>query len=504
MWQKQTYSGKKGQKMSKEILQIAEGLANERGLKKADIYSAIEAALATATAKKYADENVNIRVSINQQDGSYETFRCWTVVNEENYYSEDHEILLEDALKEYPHVHVGDVIEDQIESIAFGRIAAQQAKQVIMTKVREAERNRIVDDYRSKIGQLVTGTVKRVTREHLILDLMNNVEALLAREDMIPRESFRVNDRVRAYICGVRDDMRGAQLQVSRAAPEFLTALFAVEVPEIAEQLIEIMAAARDVGSRAKIVVKTNDGRIDPIGACVGMRGSRVQAVSNELNGERIDIVLWDANPAQLVINAMSPAEVVSIVGDEETKTMDIAVKQEQLSQAIGRGGQNVRLASDLTGWKLNVMSEEDLVAKQENESTRLRKLFMHELGVDEDLSDLLVAEGYRTIEEIALVEPKTLLEIAELDDEIVLALQTRAKEIHEERKKLRGSGEPEQDLLDLPKMTHELAWKLADQGVKTRDDLAELATDELLAISNLSKTAAAELIMAARAHWFK
>ena len=490
--------------MSKEILQIAEGLANERGLKKADIYAAIEVALATATAKKYQDENVSIRVSINQQDGSYETFRCWTVVSEDKYYSEDNETLLEDALKEYPNVRVGDVIEDQIESIAFGRIAAQQAKQVIITKVREAERNRIIDDYRSKIGQLVTGTVKRVTRDHIILDLMNNVEAMLPREEMIPRESFRVNDRVRAYISGVRDDMRGAQLQVSRAAPEFLTALFAVEVPEIAEQLIEVMAAARDVGSRAKIVVKTNDGRIDPIGACVGMRGSRVQAVSNELNGERIDIVLWDSNPAQLVINAMSPAEVVSIVGDEETKTMDIAVKQEQLSQAIGRGGQNVRLASDLTGWKLNVMSEQDLLAKQENESIRIRNLFINQLGVEEDLADLLVAEDYRTIEEIAQVAPKTLLEIDEFDDEIVAALQARAQEINEESKKLRGAGEPEQDLLQLPKMTDDLAWRLADQGVKTRDDLAELATDELQAISNLSKAAASELIMAARAHWFK
>ena len=490
--------------MSKEILQIAEGLANERGLKKADIYAAIEVALATATAKKYQDENVSIRVSINQQDGSYETFRCWTVVSEDKYYSEDNETLLEDALKEYPNVRVGDVIEDQIESIAFGRIAAQQAKQVIITKVREAERNRIIDDYRSKIGQLVTGTVKRVTRDHIILDLMNNVEAMLPREEMIPRESFRVNDRVRAYISGVRDDMRGAQLQVSRAAPEFLTALFAVEVPEIAEQLIEVMAAARDVGSRAKIVVKTNDGRIDPIGACVGMRGSRVQAVSNELNGERIDIVLWDSNPAQLVINAMSPAEVVSIVGDEETKTMDIAVKQEQLSQAIGRGGQNVRLASDLTGWKLNVMSEQDLLAKQENESIRIRNLFINQLGVDEDLADLLVAEDYRTIEEIAQVAPKTLLEIDEFDDEIVAALQARAQEINEESKKLRGAGEPEQDLLQLPKMTDDLAWRLADQGVKTRDDLAELATDELQAISNLSKAAASEFIMAARAHWFK
>lgn len=490
--------------MSKEILQIAEGLANERGLKKADIYDAIETALATATSKKYPDEDVQIRVSINQQDGSYETFRCWTVVDEDNYYSEDNQILLEEAQKEYPNVSLGDVIEDQIESIAFGRIAAQQAKQVIIARVREAERNRIIDDYRSRIGELVTGTVKRVTRDYVILDLMNNVEAMLSREDMIPRESFRVNDRVRAYLSGVREDMRGAQLQVSRAAPEFLTALFAIEVPEISEQLIEIMSAARDVGSRAKIVVKTNDGRIDPIGACVGMRGSRVQAVSNELNGERIDIVLWDDNPAQLVINAMSPAEVVSIVGDEETKTMDIAVKEEQLSQAIGRGGQNVRLASDLTGWKLNVMSEADLVAKQENESVRLRDLFMNELGVDEDLSDLLVAEGYVSIDEIAFVDPKELLEIDEFDEEIADELQNRAKEVIEERKKALGAGEPEKDLLELSKITDEIAWKLADNGVKTRDDLAELATDELQAIVNMSSQEAADLIMEARAHWFE
>lgn len=490
--------------MSKEILQIAEGLANERGLKKADIYAAIETALATATAKKYPDENVQIRVSINQQDGSYETFRCWTVVDEANYLSEDNQLLLEDAQKEYPNVSVGDVIEDQIESIAFGRIAAQQAKQVIIARVREAERNRIIDDFRSKIGELVTGTVKRVTRDYVILDLMNNVEAMLAREDMIPRESFRVNDRVRAYLADVREDMRGAQLQVSRAAPEFLKALFTIEVPEIAEQLIEIMSAARDVGSRAKIVVKTNDGRIDPIGACVGMRGSRVQAVSNELNGERIDIVLWDDNPAQLVINAMSPAEVITIVGDEETKTMDIAVKKEQLSQAIGRGGQNVRLASDLTGWKLNVMSEEDLAAKQVNESVRLRNLFMNELGVDEDLSDLLIAEGYVNLEEIAFVDPHELLEIDEFDEEIVAELQNRAKEVIEEQKKALGAGEPSEDLLTLSKITEEIAWKLADRGVKTRDDLAELATDELQAIVPLSQKDAAELIMEARAHWFE
>jgi N utilization substance protein A len=485
-------------------LQIAEGLANERGLKKADIYDAIETALATATSKKYPDEDVQIRVSINQQDGSYDTFRCWAVVDEDNYYSEDNQMLLEEAQKEYPNISLGDVIEDQIESIAFGRIAAQQAKQVIIARVREAERNRIIDDYRSRIGELVTGAVKRVTRDYIILDLMNNVEAMLSREDMIPRESFRVNDRVRAYLSGVREDMRGAQLQVSRAAPEFLTALFAIEVPEISEQLIEIMSAARDVGSRAKIVVKTNDGRIDPIGACVGMRGSRVQAVSNELNGERIDIVLWDDNPAQLVINAMSPAEVVSIVGDEETKTMDIAVKEEQLSQAIGRGGQNVRLASDLTGWKLNVMSEADLLAKQENESVRLRDLFMNELGVDEDLSDLLVAEGYVSVDEIAFVDLKELLEIDEFDEEIATELQNRAKEVIEERKKALGAGEPEKDLLELSKITDDIAWKLADNGVKTRDDLAELATDELQAIVDMSAKEAADLIMEARAHWFE
>jgi N utilization substance protein A len=490
--------------MSKEILQIAEGLANERGLKKADIFEAIELALATATTKKFPEEDAQVRVNINQQDGSYETFRGWTIVEEENYYSEGKEMLLEEALKDYPNVAVGDVIEEQIESIAFGRIAAQQAKQVIIARVREAERNRIIDDYRSRIGELVSGAVKRVTRDYIILDLMNNVEAMLTREDMIPRESFRVNDRVRAYLSGVREDMRGAQLQVSRSAPEFLKALFTIEVPEIAEQLIEIMGAARDVGSRAKIVVKTNDGRIDPIGACVGMRGSRVQAVSNELNGERIDIVLWDDNPAQLVINAMSPAEVVSIVGDEETKTMDIAVKQEQLSQAIGRGGQNVRLASDLTGWKLNVMSEEDLVAKQENESVRLRDLFTNDLGVDEDLADLLVAEGYATLEEIAFVDAKELMEIDEFDEDIVTELQNRAKEVVEENKKAIGAGEPEKNLLELSKITEEIAWKLADNGVKSRDDLAELATDELQAIVSLNKEEAAELIMEARAHWFE
>jgi N utilization substance protein A len=490
--------------MSKEILLVAEALANERGVKKSDIFEAIESALATATTKRYPGEEPNIRVSINPSDGTYETFRCWTVVDPDDFESPDFQIKLEHANKEYPNVTIGDVIEDQIESVEFGRIAAQQAKQVIIARVREAERNRIIDDYRSRIGELITGTVKRTTRDYIILDLMNNTEAMLSREDMIPRESFRVNDRVRAYLYGLREEMRGAQLQVSRAAPEFLKALFELEVPEVNEQLIEIMAAARDVGSRAKIVVKTNDGRIDPIGACVGMRGARVQAVSNELNGERIDIVLWDDNPAQLVINAMAPAEVISIVGDEETKTMDIAVKQEQLSQAIGRGGQNVRLASELTGWKLNVMSEEELEAKQANETDRLKQLFCTDLGVDEEVAELLVAEGYVSVEEIAFVASKDLLDIEEFDEEIIEELQNRAKEVVEAQKKALGAGDPEADLLALDGMTEAMAWQLANKGVRSREDLAELAIDELQAIVSMTQDEAAKIIMTARAHWFE
>ncbi|MBS0351483.1 MAG: transcription termination/antitermination protein NusA, partial [Proteobacteria bacterium] len=355
---------------SKDILLMVQSLSNEKGVSPEAIFQSIEAALATVAARRYEGEDVHIRVAIDRRSGDYEAYRCWTVVKDEDSLEEPaREILLAEAVNVDPELNVGDVIEEKIERPEFGRIAAQQAKQVIVQKVREAERGKIIDQYRARINDIIIGVVKKVTREHIILDMGENAEALLSREEMLPRDVFRINDRVRALLYTVREGKRGPQLAVSRTRPEFLAALFRIEVPEISEEVIEIKGAARDPGSRAKIAVKTNDGRIDPVGACVGMRGSRVQAVSNELGGERIDIVLWDDNPAQFVINSMAPAEVSSIVVDEDAHSMDIVVTEEQLAQAIGRSGQNIRLATDLTGWKLNVMTEKEAASKQEGET---------------------------------------------------------------------------------------------------------------------------------------
>ena len=495
--------------MNKNILLIVDSISNERGVSKEVIFGAIEAALATVTAKRYKDADIKIRVAIDREVGDYKTFRCWTVVENTDGSLElpNQQMTLKQALEIDPALEVGDTIEEPVESIKFGRIAAQQAKQVIVQKVREAERAKIVQQYEKRLGELVIGIVKRVTRDNIILDMGENAEALLPREEMIPREAVRVNDRLRAYLCDVRQDKRGPQLLVSRTLPQFLIELFKIEVPEIGEEVIEIKGAARDPGSRAKIAVKTNDGRIDPIGACVGMRGSRVQAVSNELCGERIDIVLWDDNPAQLVVNAMAPAEVPSIVVDEESHAMDIAVPEEQLSQAIGRNGQNVRLASELTGWTLNIMSEMQLTQKHEKEAGNIKSIFMEKLDVDEEVANVLVQEGFMNLEDVAYVSKKELQSVEGFDETIATELQRRASDILltqeiANQEKI-NEIKPAADLLDVQEMTEELACQLAEHEVLTRDDLAEMSVDDLKEIIEIDDESAAKLIMAARAHWF-
>ena len=492
-----------------DILLVVDSMSNERGVTRDVIFEAIEAALATVAAKRYKEADVLMRVSIDHKTGDYQTFRCWTVVEDSNEPLElpAQQIPITKAKEIDSELKVGDVIEESVESPEFGRIAAQQAKQVIVQKVREAERAKIVGQYEKRVGDLIIGVVKRVTRDNIILDMGGNAEALLMREEMIPREAFRVNDRLRAYLYAVREERRGPQLLVSRTRPEFLVELFKIEVPEIGEEVIEIKGAARDPGSRAKIAVKTNDGRIDPIGACVGMRGARVQAVSNELNGERIDIVLWDDNPAQLVINAMAPAEVASIVVDEDSHAIDIAVHEDQLSQAIGRGGQNVRLASELTGWTLNVMTEADMATKHETESRKVKTLFMDKLDVDEDVAEALVQEGFTGLEEIAYVPLEEMQAVEGFDEEIASELQRRAsdvlltQEIATEEEL--GDIKPAADLLAVEGMTQPVARQLASHGVITREDLAEQSVDELSEIIHIDDEMAAKIIMAARAHWF-
>lgn len=501
--------------MSKDILVFVETLAGERGVAQEVIFEAVEHALAAVAAKRYDDEDVLLRVLIDRKTGDYETFRCWHVVENtrEPLEMPAQQLTLSQAREIDPELQVGDVVEESVESIPFsqfatGRIAAQHARQLIVQKVREAERDKIISQYSKRLNQLVTGQVKKVTRDYVILDLGENAEALMLREEMIPREAFRVNDRIRVLLCGVREEKRGPQLLVSRTRPQFLIEIFKIEVPEIGEEVIEIKSAARDPGSRAKIAVKTNDGRIDPIGACVGMRGSRVQAVSNELGGERIDIILWDDNPAQLVINAMAPAEVASIVVDEDTHTMDIAVDESQLSQAIGRSGQNVRLASELTGWTLNVMTEAAAVEKHESEKSEVKQKLMEKLDVDEEIADVLVSEGFTSLEEVAYVPKEEMLAIEEFDEDIVDELQHRAsdilltQEIASEEKM--SEAEPAKDLINIEGMTKPLAYRLASEGIVTREDLAEQSVDDLVEAVEIDPEFAGKLIMAARAHWFE
>jgi N utilization substance protein A len=491
---------------NKEILLVAEAVSNEKDVPKDVIFEAIELALATATRKHINDES-DIRVAIDRKTGEATTTRCWTVVTDEVYTNPEAELILEDAQVTNPSLVLGDLVQEELPTEVFGRIAAQTAKQVIVQKVREAERAKVVELYRGRIGQIISGSVKKVTRDNVIVDLGNNAEALMARDQLIGRETFRMGDRVRALLSEVRTESRGPQLFLSRTDPQMLIELFKIEVPEISEEVIEVRAAARDPGSRAKIAVKTNDGRIDPIGACVGMRGSRVQAVTGELNNERVDIVLWDDNPAQLVINAMAPAEVSSIVVDEDRHAMDVAVSDENLAMAIGRNGQNVRLASELTGWTINVMSEEDAAAKQQDEVSGVVQTFVDALDIDEDFAEMLVEEGFASLEEIAYVPLDEMLAIDGLDEDIVEELRTRAKDkllnqalAAEEQL---DNSEPAQDLLDMEGMDTHLAFVLASRGIITMEDLAEQAVDEISDIEGLSDEKAAELIMTARAPWF-
>jgi N utilization substance protein A len=491
---------------NKEILLVADAVSNEKGVSKEVIFKAIEAALAMATCKRYEME-LDARVEIDRQTGDYVTFRQWLVVTDEDYVSSETQIMIEDAQEKQPDIELGDYISESMESVEFGRIAAQTAKQVIVQKVREAERAQVVEMYQDKLGQLVNGTVKRVERGNITLDLGGNAEAFIPREEMIPRESFRSGDRVRGLLKEIRPEGRGPQLIVSRVAPELLTELFKLEVPEISDEMIEIKGAARDPGLRAKIAVLAKESRIDPVGACVGMRGSRVQAVTNELAGERVDIILWDEDPARFAINAMAPAEALSIVVDEDAHSMDIAVEDAQLSQAIGRGGQNVRLASQLSGWTLNIMSASDADQKAETEISGLVELFMKELDVDEDVALILAQEGFSSIDEVAYVPEQEMLDIEEFDQDIVTELRSRARDMlltkaiaSEEQLE---SAEPAQDLLDMEGMNQNLALTLASKGISTLDDLAEQSVDELIEIEGVDEDQAAKLIMKARESWF-
>ncbi len=494
--------------MSKEILLVVEAVANEKGVEKDVIFGAIEAALAAA-ARKRNMEDIDVRVSIDRESGDYETFRRWQVLDdEEEFETETRHIMLKDALDKDDSLEAGDYIEEQIENPEFGRIAAQAAKQVIVQRVREAERAQVVEAYQDRVGELINGTVKRVDRGNVYVDLGGHAEGFIPREHTIMRESIRPGDRIRAFLYEVRSEHRGPQLFMSRTRNEFLIELFRLEVPEIGQGLIEIIAAARDPGLRAKIAVKTNDQRTDPIGACVGMRGSRVQAVSNELSGERVDIILHDENSAQYVINAMAPAEVVSIIVDEESQSMDLAVDEDKLSQAIGRGGQNVRLASELTGWHLNVMSEGDVEKKSADEAKETCDMLISKLDVDEEIAMILVQEGFSSIEEVAYVPESEMIEIEEFDEDIVKEIRSRARDAlltqliaKEERM---DENEPAEDLLNLEGMDERLAYKLAEKGIKTQEELAECAVDDIKGIHDIDEETAAALIMTARAPWFE
>ena len=532
--------------MSKEILSVVEVVSAEKGVAKEIIFEAIEAALASATRKRHP-EDLDVRVSIDSETGDYETFRRWEIVDDTSVvftqeeadivfekllaeapppendgadqgdaeelagpriFDPNRQILYSDASVRLPGLEIGDFAEEPIESVAFGRIAAQTAKQVIVQKVREAERAQVLEAYQDRVGEMVTGVVKRLERGSMLLDLGGNAEAIVSREEVIPREIVRPGDRLRGYLREVRAEARGPQLFISRTAPELMVRLFTLEVPEIAEGLIEIMGCARDPGSRAKIGVRSKVARIDPVGACVGMRGSRVQAVSNELAGERVDIILWDENPAQYVINAMSPAEVVSIVVDEESRAMDVAVHEEQLSQAIGRGGQNVRLASQLAQWQINVMTEQQADEKNEMEAGKFLSLFRDQLDVDEEVALILLQEGFTSIEEVAYVPEAEMVAIDEFDEDICRELQSRARDVLLIREIASeegvSSGGPAEDLLLLDGMDTELAYGLAAKGVTTREELAELSVDDFTEIMEIDPERAGKLIMTARAIWFE
>ena len=487
--------------MNREMLILVDALAHEKNVSKEIVFNALELALASATKKKYP-HGTDIRVKIDPESGSYESFRCWTVVEEENLENEEAEILLiDDRAKDK---QVGDIIEESIPSEEFGRIGAQAAKQVILQKVREAEREQVLNEFLARDEKLVMGQIRRMERGNAIIEI-GKLEAILPRDQMIPKENLRVGDRIRAALLKIETSMRGPQLILSRTSPEFLIKLFEIEVPEIEEGLLDIMSASRDPGSRSKIAVKANDQRLDPVGTCVGMRGSRVQAVTTELSGERVDIVLWSIEPAQFVINSMAPAEVSSIVVDEEKRSMDIVVDEDQLALAIGRNGQNIRLASQLTGWTLNIMTEEESEKKHEEEYSAVSKLFIEKLDVDEEVADILVKEGFTSLEEIAYVPTEELNQMDIFDDDTIDELRSRAKAaiLTEAIANEEKVPEAQEDLLTMEGMDQNTASLLASKGIISMEDLAELAVDELLDIVKIDEERAKELIMTARAPWF-
>ena len=490
--------------MNRELLMLVDAISREKTVEREVVFGAVEAALASATKKLHGGE-VDIRVSIDRETGEYETFRRWHVVpNEAGLQIPDAEMLLFEAQEQISDIEAGDYIEEPIESVTIGRIGAQAAKQVILQKIRDAEREQLLNDFLSRGDKIFVGTVKRLDKGDMIVE-SGRVEGRLKRGEMIPKENLRSGDRVRAYIAGVDPTQRGPQIMLSRSAPGFMVELFAQEVPEIEQGLLEIKSCARDPGSRAKIAVVSHDRRVDPIGTCVGVRGSRVTAVTNELAGERVDIVLWSDDPAQFVIGALAPANVQSIVVDEEKHAMDVVVDEENLAIAIGRGGQNVRLASELTGWRINIMTAEESQAKTEAESDVVRRTFVEKLDVDEEVADILIAEGFTSLEEVAYVPLQEMLEIESFDEDTVNELRNRARDalLTMEIAKEEKVEEVSQDLRDLEGMTNDLVARLAAGNVHTRDDLADLAVDELVELAGLGEDQARELIMKAREHWF-
>jgi N utilization substance protein A len=490
--------------MSRDLLLLVDALAREKNVAKDTVFLALEMALASATKKRFKDE-VDVRVEIDRESGDYNAFRRWTVVPDEEHEEPAHQIAITDAVAENPEATLGDVIEEPLEAETFGRIGAQAAKQVILQKIRDAEREQILNDFLERGESLVTGTVKRAERGNLIVE-SGRVEALLPRDQLIAKENLRVGDRVRAFIAKIDRQARGPQLILSRIAPEFLVKLFELEVPEIEEGLLEIKAAARDPGLRAKIAVKSNDQRIDPVGTCVGMRGSRVQAVTQELAGERVDIILWSPEPAQFVINALAPADVTSIVVDEERHSMDVVVDEDQLALAIGKGGQNVRLASELTGWHLNIMTTEEREQKSAAETSVVRSLFMEKLDVDEEVAEILVQEGFTSLDEVAYVPINEMLEIEAFDEETVNELRRRARNalLTEAIKSEENVEHAAEDLQGMEGMDNQTARVLASKGITTMDALADLATDELTEMTGMDAERANRLIMKAREPWFK
>jgi len=490
--------------MSREVLLLVDALAREKNVDKDVVFGALEAALASATKKRF-EEDVDVRVAIDRESGEHETFRRWLVVPDDAGLQEpDKQILLFEAKEQDADIGVDDFVEEQIESVEFGRIGAQAAKQVILQRIRDAEREQILNDYLDRGEKVMTGTIKRADKKGLIVET-GRVEALLARDQMIPKENLRTGDRVRAYILNVDRTARGPQIELSRTCPEFLIKLFENEVPEMEQGLLEIKAAARDPGVRAKIAVVAHDKRIDPIGTCVGVRGTRVTAVRNEVGGEAVDIVLWSEDPAQFVIGALAPAQVQSIVVDEEKHSMDVVVDEENLAVAIGRSGQNVRLASELTGWQINIMTPAESAQKQAEESSVVRQLFMAKLDVDEEVADILIEEGFSSLEEVAYVPLQEMLEIEAFDEDTVNELRNRARDVllTMELAKEEKVEKVSQDLRDLEGLTPELIGKLAEGNIQTRDDLAELAVDELVEMTGVNEEQAKALIMKAREHWF-